>query len=49
MYYIRSESETTLLIILLQIYSWAMLDVTKVQNKWGEASAVIPDCFFFSL
>lgn len=47
MYYIRAKSETTLLIILLQIYSWAMLDITRVQNKGGEVSVVIPDCFFF--
>lgn len=38
--------ETTLLIILLQIYSWIILDITKVQNKLGKVSVVIPDCFF---
>lgn len=44
---LKAKLETTLLIVLLQIYYWAILDITKVQNELGEVSVVIPDCFFF--
>lgn len=45
--YITYKSETALLIILVRIFSWAVLDITKVQNKWSEISITTPNHFFF--